>query len=630
MKSLGFFKEVAQSIKELTGWEVPDKYVAIAFLSSCALAIFILLYKYFIKPAIKNHKWRKDQLNIILKNHKSYMSRKERWLYIDTYFQTEPPHDYDEPSDSEYKDLRTKNDSIYHFLNKAFKKDNDNPPFYCILGGSGMGKTTFAVNLVRKYINKYKEKTLPYPIKLLYCGANKEDGGFLVDDIVRIENKENTLLILDALDENNEAINNFSNFFPKLLNAFKDFRIVVITCRTQFFESKNDEPSLLPFRDEKTKQLKQFKKYYVSPLNKEEVNHYLNKKYFLRFLKRKRAGKIVSNCKNLMARPLLLSYMDDLVNSDIKDLSISSIYQIIIDKWLEREAKFATVDNIELYKQKLLDFSKEIAIYMAQNDYTKYNKEGFGQIIKKHALFISEKNLKGRSLLNRDSSDIYKFAHKSFMEYLVAKSIFENEDHILDSLDYTSNDMIPAFWIDLVKNLLLDTKLDNWSINLFASSNESLIIRPVTYLPYIRQMFDIGKKVHSLTIKDVPWTKRNRFMLSLISDIEYNSVEMYYDDKKDVHVFGKIFPLLPVNIQSILIFNYNFYDAGFIEYFSLYLRTTESLKYILFYSDELDLKRGKASDFLRSLQFGRKAKSSVKVLILCKTRIEEFKIDKTK
>lgn len=571
MQEYSFFQGIAQAIEDVFGWHIPEKYIAIVFLSFCVLGILWLLNKFFIKPSIKNHKWRKNQLDLILKNHKSYMSRKERWLYIDTYFQTEPPHDYDEPSDSEYNDLRTKNDSIYHFLNKAFKKDNDNPPFYCILGGSGMGKTTFAVNLVRKYINKYKERTLPYPIKLLYCGANKEDGKLLIEDIRGIENKENTIIILDALDENNEAINNFSDFFPELLKAFKDFRIVVITCRTQFFESKNDEPSLLPFRDEKTKQLKQFKKYYVSPFSIEELNHYLNKKYILRFSKKKKAEQIVNKCKKLMARPLLLSFIDDLVNSDMKEFSISNIYEIIINKWLEREAKFATVENTEEYMHKLLVFSEEIAVYMAQTEYTKYNKKGFNQIIKKHTLNIAEKNLKGRSLLNRNSSDDYKFAHKSFMEYLVAKTIFEDASCNIDSLDCASHDMIPVFWADLFKTKLSVLGYNDWSISL-TENLKNTIRAAVSY--------------HSLAIRDIIWNNNLEFLLELTRVIKFNCIELYYYNNGNRDYEEIFFINLTNTIQCIKIFNYHFRDKGFFDIISRFLHQNEGQKVIAFYIND--------------------------------------------
>ena len=313
-----------------------------------------------------------------------------------------------------------------------------------------MGKSTFIVHLIRRYINKYNKKSLPYPIKLVNCGEKTEDkDNYIINRINNINDKNNTILIIDALDESNAAISNFNDFFSSLRDLICQFRIVVLTCRTQFFEKYEDEPSLLPTRDPKTKKQKQFKKYYVSPFYDYEIQHYLNKKYLLKFLAKKKAKLIVEKCGPLMARPLLLSYIDDLVNSDIKNYTISKIYERIIDKWLEREANFAVTNekDKDQYKKDLFSFSSEIALCIAQN----HENEGtISDIINKYSSIIKEKNLKGRSLLNRNSKNEYKFAHKSFMEYLVAKQLFENKNIPLDSIDCISNDMIPKFLVDII------------------------------------------------------------------------------------------------------------------------------------------------------------------------------------
>lgn len=447
-----FFKSLAELYKDLTGVEVPEKTIGITFLLTITVILLFIIFGYLHK----NHKWRKNQLDEILKGYENYTTRQERRLYIDTGFQTEPPHDYNEPFEAHY-DYRES--SINFFIKDVFKKYNDEPPYYCILGGSGMGKSTFVVNLVRKYINKYRKRTLPYQIKLLYCGESTLVDNSITNRIKEIQNKANTILLLDALDESNEAINDFSQFFPKLLNELQDFRTVIITCRTQFFETYEDEPSFLPFRDPKTKLQKQFKKYYISPLREDEIQHYLRKKFLFRFVAHIKSISIVNQCKLLMARPLLLSYIEDLVKSDINNYSISKIYEIIINKWIERESNFAVINenDKERYKKDLFDFSSEIALSMAQ---TNVDKDDINKIINNYSSIITTKNLKGRSLLNRNSNNEYKFAHKSFMEFLVANRIFKSTQipktppiknkTPIETIDLISNDMIPHFLVDMI------------------------------------------------------------------------------------------------------------------------------------------------------------------------------------
>ena len=437
------FKYIVETFLNVTGLQIPEKLVPITIIF---LFVVVILLIVLCRNLCRSHKWRKKQLDEILKGYEQYTTRQQRWLYIKTWFQSNPPHDLDEPYEAQFEDPRT--DSIDFFIKHVLKTDNKKPPYYCILGGSGMGKSTFVVNLVWKYINKYREKTLPYPIKMIYCGETIEGNESLLDRIKKIDNKQSTILILDALDENNDAIVKYSNFFKELFASITDFRIVIITCRTQFFEKREEEPNILPVRDPATKEQKRFKKYYISPLHNDEVEHYLNKKYLLKFSAKRKAISIVNNCKKIMARPLLLSYLDDLLNADIDDSkeSIVQIYDILIEKWLEREAYFAIDDDKkETYIQALRDFSNELALCMAQ---PYYSKQQVNDIIAKYGAntLIKERNLKGRSLLNRNSSNEFKFAHKSFMEFLVAMELFKHEKDIpIESIDCVSNDMIPLF-----------------------------------------------------------------------------------------------------------------------------------------------------------------------------------------
>lgn len=438
------FKYIVETFLDVTGLQLPKKLVPVIII---LLFVVVILLIVLCRNLCLTHKWRKKQLDEILKGYEQYTTRQQRWLYIKTWFQSNPPHDLDEPYQAQFEDPRT--DSIDFFIKQVLRRDNQKSPYYCILGGSGMGKSTFVVNLVRKYIKKYTEKTLPYPIKLFNCGDYNEKDK-LIDRIksIDIDSQKNTILILDALDENNEAIDNYTFFFDDLLTSIKEFRIVIITCRTQFFERSKDEPDVFPGHEPATKEQRRFKKYYISPLRDEEVNHYINKKYLLRFSAKRKAKAIVNNCKQIMARPLLLSYLDDLLNADIGNSkeSIVQIYDILIEKWLEREANFAAADDKkEEYSLSLREFSNELALCLAQPS---YNKKEIDNIIERYRAneLFKERNLKGRSLLNRNSNDDFKFAHKSFMEFLVAMQLYNQQKMIpLESIDCVSNDMIPLF-----------------------------------------------------------------------------------------------------------------------------------------------------------------------------------------
>ena len=57
-----------------------------------------------------------------------------------------------------------------------------------------------------------------------------------------MKDKENTILLLDAFDEDLEAIKDHQKRLNQILSKVHKFREIVMTCRTQFFPSEKEEP----------------------------------------------------------------------------------------------------------------------------------------------------------------------------------------------------------------------------------------------------------------------------------------------------------------------------------------------------------------------------------------------------
>ena len=64
----------------------------------------------------------------------------------------------------------------------------------------------------------------------------------ILEDIEKVKDKENTILLLDAYDEDLEAIKDHQKRLNEILSKVHKFREIVITCRTQFFPSEKEEP----------------------------------------------------------------------------------------------------------------------------------------------------------------------------------------------------------------------------------------------------------------------------------------------------------------------------------------------------------------------------------------------------
>lgn len=224
------------------------------------------------------------------------------------------------------------------------------------------------------------------------------------------------------------------------LSVAKGFREVVITCRTQFFPSDEEVPTeagyIKTYGDGGTEY--KFQKLYLSVFEDKDIERYLKKRFSI-FQRRRRARacKIVEKSPNLVMRPMLLGHIDDLVGEERPFRYSFEIYEFLIEKWIERESQKHAVSEKygkENYKKLLQDFSQKLAVDLFENKekrggYFIEKGEDIGAQLRLDEIENydnSEKDFKGKSLLNRNAEGKYKFAHKSIFEYFLAKRLSED------------------------------------------------------------------------------------------------------------------------------------------------------------------------------------------------------------
>lgn len=426
-------------------------YVIITIIIVIVLILILKHSRRIIDCIMGTKRWRKRYINRAIGNDylETIKDRKKK-RYIKTRFQNMAPNMYLDPKES--LDKQATEDLMSFYIDEVFKTDNIQA-FYCILGGSGMGKTTFAVNLVVSYICRYTEKTLPFEIQLL--SLSKDD---VLSKINSISDKINTILVLDALDENVEAVNSYDDFKIKLEKAVSDFRIVVITCRTQFFPDEDNEPKYTIIQHQgRERGYKKYVKHFIAPFRDKDIDNYLNALYSWRhpFKKRKAKG-IIQNCNSLMIRPLLLSYIDLLVKEDTDYNNILDVYDILIMKWIEREvAMYEEVDKAKM-KEAMCRFSCDLSwdIYQYNRDRGGYfvPSNDFNAFLSDNDFINVKHNFKGRSLVNRDAIGNIKFSHKSFLEYFLAKKLFQESSYV--HFNFEGMDMAKLFCIEMCKKYM--------------------------------------------------------------------------------------------------------------------------------------------------------------------------------
>ena len=366
--------------------------------------------------------------------------------YIETKCQTEAPSKKDEPE----IDPAPKEESLSFFINKVFKPANtESSRFHIILGGSGMGKTTFLINLYLRYIDQFVKP--PYDIELFPLGYPNID-----EKITAIEAKSNTILLLDAFDEDTQALPDHRSRLQTLVELTKEFRKVLITCRTQFFPSEEEEPhetGVLRYGPKGGQHV--FRKLYLSPFDKEDIRAYLKQRFsWLQRTKRRRAQQIVLSCPSLMVRPMLLSHIDDLLNSKDTYTATYMVYAELIQRWIDRDAHKFFSERPQSYMDDLSQFSREIALYLYRRRTAQQGLWISGEEIQsfadRHGIKeLSEVEMKSKSLLNRNALGQYKFSHKSILEYFLAKEAF-SDNNFRKEFDFDGMSQAKAFFEEMV------------------------------------------------------------------------------------------------------------------------------------------------------------------------------------
>ena len=409
-------------VDRLAYWGIQSSVPVVSRVLDVIIVVFSFFFLY-LAWRVLTYRQRRYVSERIGAENKHFNSRLSRWLFIDTFFLEKPLSEFDTP---EIVLKQKGRNLIKEFTCKVFK-EKDNAYLHLVLGGSGMGKSSFLVGALRKYVmhNPWNRR---YEIVLINLG-NKD----CIQRIQRIAEKANTILLLDALDENRDAASSLDSFMEKLEDEIRDFPITVITCRTQFFpnyESELRQAGLCGHGSYKDN-LK-YKHYYIRYFNDWDVKKYLIKKYPFRVFSYVKARKAVSLCRSLSHRPLLLSYIDDIISE--KNFRVNNeldLYEKLIDLWIRREicllsSPNGVIDAKLLYRFSLLLAEKMYRDYPQKRDYFVTGSEA-DLIFNQLGIQGTSQSFKMRSLIERDAMGNYKFAHRTFMEYFLAQRAFSDD-----------------------------------------------------------------------------------------------------------------------------------------------------------------------------------------------------------
>ncbi|HET7233696.1 MAG TPA: hypothetical protein VFJ16_27045, partial [Longimicrobium sp.] len=287
-----------------------------------------------------------------------------------------------------------------------------------VLADSGMGKSAllsnyYARNLKRSALRRHK-------IAIVHLGLPDAD-----ERIRQIKKPEATALFLDAFDEDTRAVVDHRARIGELLQLASKFRRLLITSRTQFFPADEEIPQstgLLKTGARGTESATyEFRKLYLAPFRDSMVRKYLRKRFpGLRRVARRKAWKLVQKVPLMSVRPMLLTHIPDLIDSQRSLQTTYEIYDELVKAWYRRESHWvdpALLDSFSIHLAVDLFIHREVR-NAEQIAYAELRP-----LAQKWGIALDEWQLRGRSLLNRDAVGNYKFAHRSIMEFLVTKAL---------------------------------------------------------------------------------------------------------------------------------------------------------------------------------------------------------------
>jgi len=304
-----------------------------------------------------------------------------------------------------------------------------------ILSDAGMGKTSLLVMLKLSYLSSFWPKS--YNCELFKISEKS------LEEIEKLENKTNTILLLDALDEDPLAWGRTGIRIAQVLRSTQNFRRVLITCRTQFLSIGE-----APYTRRGQVEIAGFDcpVVYNSFFSEEQTQEYLLKRAAARTDSAdwiEKAKAIATSMGSLRMRPMLLAHIDDFVEEGLTNWTEYTLYETLVRNWLKREQRKIRGSG-EDYPElaDLWKACRRLAIFLYQK------KRKFATRAELHSLIqevpeaknIHLMNIGGRSLLNLDSSGRFRFSHYTIQEFLIVNAILEDahpvNNYLVSSTDF--------------------------------------------------------------------------------------------------------------------------------------------------------------------------------------------------
>lgn len=334
--------------------------------------------------------------------------------------------------------------------------------FFTLLGDFGTGKTSFTKRLAHDLAIRYeKDKTAErIPVLINLKDVSK---ALSLENIVfehfsksvklnvspeaflHLLKEGKLLLILDGFDEmatqSNKALT-MKNFL-ELNRAFAGRAKVLLTCRTHYFKDRAEteetvkaekkgltEPATELYRAIQGKQ--GYSVGYLQEFDRARVEAYLKKTLPETWEEAQGFIDGVYNLKDLASRPVLLDMMVKslpAIRGRDGDIWAADLYAAYVQTWVDRddwrheltrEGREFLVEEMAL---RLWEEESDRVHYSRINDLLRDYLKDKKTVVSVTDVELASSEVRTASFLTRDDEGNYGFAHRSFMEYFLARGL---------------------------------------------------------------------------------------------------------------------------------------------------------------------------------------------------------------
>ncbi|MFN9474948.1 NACHT domain-containing protein [Acidovorax sp.] len=430
----------------------------------------------FKKQAAKAHAFQDEEARLKWFQPQDFLAAAQDYL--------EPYCSNVDPSDRE--DLRNTvavREPVLAALDREL--DAEDNRHILVLGDSGMGKTTLMLNLVSR---EQRRRTSARRLALIPLG---EPGA--LDAIRAIPAQRETILLLDALDEDPRAIEDASARMSEIMTAASAFKKVVMTCRTQFFASDSEIPQQTGLKRLAARRAGepvgyQWRTVYLEPFDRKQIDSYVrNAIPWWKLDQRRKARRIVADVSDLAARPMLTALIPELAKSDREAHTLWDLYAFMVEQWIDRESSWIAQDALRKLSKAI---AVEIVLQRKARGGERVSKAQLTQLAEEQNVLIETWKLTSRSLLNRDADGLFKFAHRSILEYFFVESFIQGDKRCLN-----------VKWTDMMCDLFL-----SWGMSTQADDASALHLLEMDFRE--TGLFPIVDRHEPSTRIDAIWAKK--------------------------------------------------------------------------------------------------------------------------